>query len=505
MHKALNTSEPIVTDALQSAARVIVDIIRRNTPFPYLIDAKLGDAENAPMLDTETAAQNNTPLYTIAIKWKDIAGDLIQTDTQRGGPLSRIAQRANDVSARAAILNRHNHRPPLYAEATISNFIKLGFSTPEHSPIIRAAGHVAPPPIFPRSYDLVPIVPDIAAHMAASHERQSVVQILQSLEDRQDLLAKWPHLELALFIERVARIRPDEEGCYRPDQSWGNLLSPQRLVASTVLRILTRDQRPRTTDYLTVEVQRLVGKFLPDAYKTLSAVRAALSRSDNISWQGRSTFGLKTWHTALERQNMASTRGRTGDLIYTLLTQLGPTDVETVIEHVQRTANTKRRTIQEAINHDPEDRFVRISTRLVATNPIPNAHNPGAAPFTVIPDEEIHRPAPVLHEAEFLWLVDYVQALNDLEPPLPARAALTGPRAAGFALADPMEITVVVDDQDRPSLEPRLAEIAAATSESVPSVQPHISILSPQQWANQQDGESPEAHHNAWLATNTAP
>ena len=63
----------------------------------------------------------------------------------------------------------------------------------------------------------------------------------------------------------------------------------------------------------------------------------------------------------------------------------------------------------------------------------------------------------------------------------------------------------MVDDQDRPSLEPRLAEIATATSESVPSVQPHISILSPQQWDHQQDGESPEAHHNAWLATNTAP
>ena len=200
---------------------------------------------------------------------------------------------------------------------------------------------------------------------------------------------------------------------------------------------------------------------------------------------------------------MASTRGRTGDLIYVYLMQQGPTDVQAVIEHVQHKSNIKRRTIQEAINHDPEDRFVRISNRLVTANPIPNAHNPGAAPFTVIPDEETHRPAPVLHQAEFLWLVDYVQALNDLEPPLPARVALTGPRAAGFALADPMKITVVVDDHDRPSLEPRLAEIAAATSDSVPSVQPHISILSPQQWEHQQTSEAPEAHHNAWLATNT--
>ena len=49
------------------------------------------------------------------------------------------------------------------------------------------------------------------------------------------------------------------------------------------------------------------------------------------------------------------------------------------------------------------------------------------------------------------------------------------------------------------------AYIAAATSGLVPSVRPNIIILSPQQWANQQDGESPEAHHNAWLETNTAP
>ena len=505
MHKALNTSEPIVTDALQSAAREVVDITRRNTPFPYLIDAKLGDAENAPMLDTETAAQNNTPLYTIAIKWKDIAHNLIQTDTQHGGPLSRIAQRANDVIARAGILNRHNHRPALYAETTIKEFIKLGFSTPEHLPLIRAAGHIVPPPVFPLNHDLGPIITDIAAHMAASHQEQNADLFLPSLEHRQDNLAKWPDLDLTLFIERVAGIRPDEQGFYHPDQPWGNFISAQRLVASTMLRILTRDQRPRTTDYLIVEIQRLVGKFLPDAYNTLGAVRATLSRSDNISWQGRSTFGLKTWHTALERQNMASTRGRTGDLIYVYLMQQGPTDVQAVIEHVQHKSNIKRRTIQEAINHDPEDRFVRISNRLVTANPIPNAHNPGAAPFIVIPDEETHRPAPVLHQAEFLWLVDYVQALNDLEPPLPARVALTGPRAAGFALADPMKITVVVDDHDRPSLEPRLAEIAAATSDSVPSVQPHISILSPQQWEHQQTSEAPEAHHNAWLATNTTP
>ena len=198
------------------------------------------NAENGPMLDTETAAQNNTPLYTIAIKWKDIAHNLIQTDTQHGGPLSRIAQLANDVIARAGIPNRHNHRPALYAETTITEFIKLGFSTPEHLPLIRAAGHIVPPPVFPLNHDLGPIITDIAAHMAASHQEQNADLFLPSLEHRQDNLAKWPDLDLTLFIERVAGIRPDEQGFYHPDQPWGNFISAQRLVASTMLRILTR-------------------------------------------------------------------------------------------------------------------------------------------------------------------------------------------------------------------------------------------------------------------------
>ena len=86
---------------------------------------------------------------------------------------------------------------------------------------------------------------------------------------------------------------------------------------------------------------------------------------------------------------------------------------------------------------------------------------------------------------------------------LPSRVAITGPRAAGFASAEPMAITVVVADRDRASIENRLAEIAAAASEAVPSVQHNISILSPEQWSDQQDYETPIAHHNIWLAPDT--
>ena len=63
-----------------------------------------------------------------------------------------------------------------------------------------------------------------------------------------------------------------------------------------------------------------------------------------------------------------------------------------------------------------------------------------------------------------------------------------------------MKITVVVVNRDRLSLEPRLEEIAGTTSELVPNVQPHISILSHEQWALQHAAEAAAVRYNAWLA-----
>ena len=195
-----------------------------------------------------------------------------------------------------------------------------------------------------------------------------------------------------------------------------------------------------------------------------------------------------------------------GDLIYAFLMQHGPADIDDVIEQVQQTTgHIKKADHPKALNHDHTDRFVRIFERRVAANPIPQDHNPGAPSLVVVPDEHRHQPPPVLHESELVWLTRYVQALNDLTPPLPERVAITGPRAAGFAQGEPMEITVVIENGDRHRLEPRLSEIATATSELVPSVRPHISILSPEQWADAQAGEAPETHHNAWLAGEKTP
>ena len=431
-----------------------------------------------------------------------ITNTLREADQRAGNPLNQIAQRTNDVMSRATIINRHNRRPPLYAEKTIGVLVKLGFATPPHAPLIRAAGYVNTLPIVPFSHNIDAIMADIAAHMARSREPQSTDDILQSLSHRQDDLANWPELDLALFIRRVAGMLPDERELYHPDQSSGTLIRPPHLVANTVLHILARDQQPLTTTYLVGEIERLVGHALPTGYHILNSFNNFAYKSDLIALQGRSIFGLRAWGQYQKTYRTARTQGTTGDHIYAFLMEKGPAGVANIIEHVQQVTNVQRRTIQDAINHDPAERFVSISERRVAANPVPKGYNPETPSLTVVPDGHSQPPTPVLRESELLWLTRYVQALNDFEPPLPCRVAVTGSRAAGFTKEEPMEITVVVHHDDKPSLERRLAEIAATTSDLVPSVQPNISIMSPQQWEHRPNDT---AHHNVWLAPHTAP
>ena len=499
MTNATNTLNPIVTDPVGSGTRAVIESVQSNTPFPYLIDAKLGSAEQAPLPDAETAARADTPLYTITSKWKEVLQLLCETDERHGSPLRAIAQRANAVITRAGILNRHNRRPPLYSEPTIATVIELGVAAPEHAPLIRAAGHLVPPPAFTLNHDLAPVVRDIAAHMARTHEAQSVAQISQSLEHRKKLLAEWPDLDLALFVQRAMDIQPDDQGRYHPEQPWGRFMSAQQLVSNTVLRIFARDHAPCTTDYLVSETERTVGQFLPAGYNTRVAVRATIARSSDISWQGPRTFGLREWNTGARRRS-------TRDFIYDFLIQRGPTEVEEIIEHVQQTAGAQRRTIQEAINHDRENRFIRISDQKVAINTLTDGRNSASPSLTVVPDQRECQPAAVLRESEFVWLTRYVQGLNELTPPLPSQVAITGPRAAGFAqVGDALEITVVADPECRPDLEPRIAETAAAATKAVPCVQPSIKFQSCKQWAKQQAGNALLKHQNVWLPRDDTP
>ena len=497
--------EPIVTDDLFAAGLEVIHLVRQDTQHAYLLDAKIGNADSAPLPENEIASTYNTSLSNISTKMAPIIETLSRIDQEYGNPLSQIAQRANDAVARTAIINRHNRRPPLYSEDTIITFVKLGLAEPRHSPLIRAAGYASPPPVVPRNHDMSKIITHVAAYMARSNEPRNPDEIQQFLgRNHHRELSNWPQLDLTLFIERITGIRPDQLGFYDPDQPWGRLISARQLVANTILRIFARDQQPRTTAYLATETARLVGHFLPQNYNTIEAIRAAAYASDEISWQGLKQFGLKEWEvTGLVTSGTVRRRSRTGDIIYAFLMQHGPTDIVDVVQNVHQTANTKPRTVQEAINHDPANRFIRITDRRVAANPIPQKYNPDASSLMVVPNGDRHRPGPILQESELLWLTRYVQALNTLQPPVPTRVAVTRQRAAGSAQDDDaLEITVVVEPNHLHNLEPRLIEIGADTTEVVPAVRLRINIMSPKQWVQQQTGK---AHHNVWLAPDEDP
>lgn len=242
-----------------------------------------------------------------------------------------------------------------------------------------------------------------------------------------------------------------------------------------------------------------MGDHLPTGYKTADAIRAAAYASDGVSWEGHSRFGLKRWDTALGTRDMASHRGRTGDLVYAFLMQHGPADVDEVIRYVQGNSRAKRRTIQKAVNHDPANRLVRLSDRRVAANPIPQDHNPDAGEILVLPDDARHRPAPVLRESELAWLALYVWSLNRLAAHMPLSVAVTGPGAAGLVQDEPMSITVVVNADLKPDLSTKLAEIADTTNQRVPSACPNVMIVTPREWKQQEANRDPGKFLNVWL------
>lgn len=510
MPEPTNTLKPVVTHDIQSAAETVIQIVRRNAHRPFLLDAKLGDANTAPMPDTQIASTYDTPQTSIKDKMARIISDLVRTDQEHGNPLGQIAQRANDLMARAAIINPQNRRPPLYSEVATRTFVEMGLAAPEHLPLIRAAGYVSPPPSIPRSHDIDHVIRNIAAHMAGTDQPQTPTQIIEALHYRHEDFNRWPQFDITLFILRTAGIMPDERGNYHPDQPWGELINGQQLVNSTTFRILTRDQRPATTAYLVDEVERLAGAFLPKGYNTGNAVRNAVRNesytSAGVSGLGRATFGLTEWTDDATVRNVDHRGGRTGDGIHAFLVENGPAHVEDIIEHVQRTTGSTGSAIQDAINHDDRDRFIRLSDRRVAANPILDGHGCSSGSLEVVPDDEKeHEPIPVLRESELLWLTHYVQGLNQLTPPLPSGVAITGARAAGFAHeGDTLEITVVADPKHWPTLDPRLAYAATVATQAVPSVRPQFRILSPEQWERQQAGEPLGSHHYVWLTPSTS-
>ncbi len=504
MSQAPNTPEPIVTKDLARAAQTVIEYVRRETSYPFLLDAKLGNADSPSKTDRDLALAHSTPPSTISYRWTLIAAAIARADRKHGEPLGQISQRANDFMAAAAIINRHRRHPPVYSDDTIKTFIKLDLATPQQSPLIRAAGHVSPPPIVPLNHEIDFVIVDIASHMARSNDPQTPEQILTALPHRQKELDQWPKLDITSFIRRAAGISLDHTGCYHADQAWGPILSTSELIANAMLRILNREKRPLATKHLASDIERLVGRFLPDRYNTARAIRAAAHASDEVSWQGMGMLGLRKWTNPSDPHDSATRPGRTGNLAYSFLTENGPADIADVIEHVQRNSPAKKRTVQQAINHDPANRFIRISENRVAANPIPAGHNPDSPSLVVVSNEREYKPPPVLRESELAWLTRYVQELNELTPPLPCRVAITGPRAAGLAHeCDTLEITVVAEPSHQPDIEPRLDKASTTATEAVPAVRPKIRVLSREQWDERQ-GETHAAFHNVWLPPSAA-
>ncbi len=492
----------IVTADLWDAAQKVIQRTKHSTPYSSLLDAKLGNAITTPLTDAQMAAAHHTPVSTANRRLTKAVSTLARTDQELDNPLETVAQRVNDLMARAAIINRRNRRPPLYSESTISTLIELECAKPDHAPIIRAAGYVFPPPTVSTDHDMDFVIADIATHLSRSHEPQSPAQIIEALTHRQDALGRWPRLDVSLFIRRVAGIVPDDAGNFSLDEPWGKFIGRQQLVENTIIRVLSRDGQPRSIQYLADEVTRLVGHLLPDAYNTRNAIRNVTKTSEEISWQGLATFGLSQWESSIFATNTGKRRS-TGDLVYAFLMNEGPADINDVTQYIQRNTKAKKRTVANAVNHDPENRFIRMDDRRIAANPISYRHNPDGPALTVIPDRR--QQGPVLQESELAWLTHFVRGLTELAPPLPCRVALTGPRAAGSTPEGKVEITVVTDERHWSNLELRLMQLAAATSDPVASVPAIISVVSSEEWEQQQAGKEPEAHYNIWLAPGTAP
>ena len=163
MQNTKDRRDTIVTARLFTEAQNVINHVRNNHRWGYLLDSKLGDQDNEPMTDKSIAKFHAIPFNSVRPRMAHIIDALSQTDQRHGDPLAETAQRANSVMSRSAVINLHHRRPPLYSEATLAAFVKLDTATPRSLPIIRAAGYVLSPPVVPRSHAIDSIIADVAA------------------------------------------------------------------------------------------------------------------------------------------------------------------------------------------------------------------------------------------------------------------------------------------------------------------------------------------------------
>ncbi len=255
MPETRETTQAIVTADLLSAAQNVIRQTLDATSYPATLRGKLGTAETAPLSDPELAHRSSGTARDISDEFAIIKAMLLQADKILDAPLENISQRANAAIAAATITNRSGRRRS-YTEDTLETLIRLGLAHPEHLPAIRAAGYAYPPPDSLPNLDLQALVADIANQMTKSDNPQTIDEILRGIPPWDEIIADHPHLDVEQCINQHARILPDSEGHYNPDQPWRRFLTTERLVHNTAIRVLRREGRPLHLLDLTHEVNR---------------------------------------------------------------------------------------------------------------------------------------------------------------------------------------------------------------------------------------------------------
>ena len=489
----------IATPELLTAAQSVIRQTLDAAEYPATLSGKLGTAEHVPLADAELASRSGGTARDISDQFTIIKAMLLQADRILGAPLASISQRTNDAIAAAGINNRSGRRRS-YTEKTLQTLIRLGLAQPEHLPVIRAAGYAYPPPDITTDLDLRALMADVADHITQSDTPQTIDEILQGFPAWDGIIDGRPELNMVQCISQHARILPDSEGRYGPDQRWRRFLTTERLVRNTVVRVLRRAGRPTHLSDLTREVNTTLRRDRRSKRISQRQVQDAIIHSDLLDWDSPATCRLTEWPERTGPVPETPTARTITQRIHQYLTQHGPMSNEEIRETFGR--NIPHGNIATGrTDDDLNRRFLRLPDRRVAALPFPLAPDRPRQPISVIPDPE-HDPGPrvtTIFVSELHWLNQFAPHLADLDELGLLRVAVTGPRAAGAASARvPMEITIVVDGEPQPLLQQVMTQAAERANRETPTVRPTFTTIPHQDWAQIYEGDTPRPYHDIW-------
>ena len=84
--------QPIVPADLFAAAQEVIQRTKQETPYPLLLDAKLGDADTGPLTDAQLASAHDTSLSTLNRRAAYAIEALVRTDQEFGCPLGGVVK-----------------------------------------------------------------------------------------------------------------------------------------------------------------------------------------------------------------------------------------------------------------------------------------------------------------------------------------------------------------------------------------------------------------------------